>query len=102
MSIAVQSPTEALMNLGAANDGSLSSASLALVATSGADMKVISEVNIAGLLAPDLLSYSVSASMGLMLPIVAERTITIIIPCYNTVYSTCYYACMWVYNIYII
>ena len=60
MSRAMQSPTDTLMNLTANRRGDGSSASLALVATSGSEMKVISEMNIAGLLAPDLLSYSVS------------------------------------------
>ena len=59
MSRAMQSPTDTLMNLTANRRGDGSSASLALVATSGSEMKVISEMNIAGLLAPDLLSYSV-------------------------------------------
>jgi len=57
------SPTDTLMNLTAAHQGVKDvSSTLALVSTSGSEVKVVSETSLVGLLSPDLLSYSVSVT----------------------------------------
>ena len=60
MTEAVKSPTDTLMNLSAGDAASKAAASLVLLAKTGNHMNVVSTTALHGLLAPDLLCYSVS------------------------------------------
>lgn len=63
MSEAVKSPTDTLMNLRSGDAASSATASLMLLAKSGNQLNIVSSASLHGLLAPDLLCYSVSSGI---------------------------------------